>query len=116
MDRWEITLSDVAETEPHGDPMPYNIINNYFSVGVVRWFTVSLIMVQYYLMIFNSFRSRIQDAAICVKFHVEREKNPHKFNSRMRNKMWYFEFGMTEQLSSSCKNLHQELEIEVISA
>lgn len=37
MDRWEISLSDVAptETEPQGDPMPYNIINNYFSVGVV---------------------------------------------------------------------------------
>lgn len=35
MDRWEISLADVVQTEPQGDPMPYNIINNYFSVGVV---------------------------------------------------------------------------------
>lgn len=37
MDRWEISLSDVLNTEQQGDPMPYNIINNYFSVGVVRF-------------------------------------------------------------------------------
>jgi len=35
MDRWSISLSDVVETDQSGDPMPYNIINNYFSVGVV---------------------------------------------------------------------------------
>jgi len=41
MDRWQISLSDVQEVDQPGDPMPYNIINNYFSIGVVSGHLIS---------------------------------------------------------------------------
>ncbi|CAH2003450.1 unnamed protein product [Acanthoscelides obtectus] len=88
LDRWSLDVQKNPEANEDGgkENLPLNVVNNYYSLGV--------------------------DAHIALEFHEAREAHPEKFNSRIRNKMFYGQMGGKDLVKRKWKDLTEFVTLE----
>eukprot|EP00794_Sanderia_malayensis_P012297 gene12297-13565_t len=90
LDRWNV-MFDFAPSpnplSPEEEQANVIIMNNYIGIGL--------------------------DAVLALDFHLAREEQPDKFNSRLRNKGVYFKSGLKNMGKSSNLNLQDKIDLEV---
>ncbi|KAJ8950810.1 hypothetical protein NQ318_012672 [Aromia moschata] len=89
LDRWSLEVEKNTEADPNGEGkenLPLNVVNNYYSLGV--------------------------DAHIALEFHEAREAHPEKFNSRLKNKMFYGQMGGKDLLKRKWRDLADFVTLE----
>uniref|UniRef100_A0A8C1KWH1 Diacylglycerol kinase n=1 Tax=Cyprinus carpio TaxID=7962 RepID=A0A8C1KWH1_CYPCA len=94
LDRWNLSVepnleaSEEERDDHQTDKLPINVFNNYFSLGF--------------------------DARVTLEFHESREAKPERFNSRLRNKMFYAGTAFSDFLTGSSKDLSKHIRVVVV--
>ncbi|MGH0128722.1 UNVERIFIED_CONTAM: hypothetical protein FKN15_035848 [Acipenser sinensis] len=106
LDRWSIDVIP-NNKEEKGDPVPYNIVNNYFSIGVQPaeqgiWDGEGGRGGWHRLKVRGSIDNTQEVQGCQVQTGLQ----------RVKNKLWYFEFATTETFSATCKKLNESVEVE----
>ncbi|OXU26343.1 hypothetical protein TSAR_003470 [Trichomalopsis sarcophagae] len=93
LDRWQLVVERNPDASGNDEDaakgkenLPLNVVNNYFSLGV--------------------------DAHIALEFHEAREAHPERFNSRLRNKMFYGQMGGKDLVIRRWKDLSEFVTLE----
>ncbi|XP_023246195.1 eye-specific diacylglycerol kinase isoform X2 [Copidosoma floridanum] len=93
LDRWKLEVERNNDAQGNDEDaakgkenLPLNVVNNYFSLGV--------------------------DAHIALEFHEAREAHPERFNSRLRNKMFYGQMGGKDLVIRRWKDLSEYVTLE----
>ncbi|XP_074656115.1 diacylglycerol kinase theta-like [Tubulanus polymorphus] len=89
VDEMKVSLQNETHTaNTTEDNASIFVMNNYFGLGI--------------------------DADLCLDFHMAREENPDKFNTRIGNKGVYFKMGLRKMVNrKTCKDLHRLIKVEV---